>query len=579
MSRKNRLFNSVRSLVKPRSNQDLSRTNKMSLRMAQLVPCVVEPSIPGDTMWLGQNALCRFAPMSAPIMHNINMKTFYFNVPMRLIYDKWEEFITGGEDGMSAPQFPVLRFTAGTRVNAFFYEMMFVNGSLTDYLGFSTKPVSVIRDIANANDDQIPIQANFDIDLTPFLAYQLIWNEYFRDQNVDDEFKVNDLYEEYGGIVLAEDISFGSDFTANDDLSEWIFNLISLRKKCWDKNYFTSGLPSPQRGQAVEIPISGQVEYIPYNDERRGSITQSRERGGLVNIDTGDGVGFAFQVNAKAKGASDNVDSNLLTDQNSTKNYEYDPGDSLQVHTGNADVTELRRAIKLQEFLEAMSRGGSRYIEQMKTMFGVSSSDARLQRPEFLGAVKQPVIISEVLQTSESANTPQGNMAGRAVSAGSQRAFSKFHEEHSLVVGLVCIMPDFDVYNGLPRKYTKFDRLDYYWHQFDHIGEQEIRNSELYFDALTQPIASGTFAYAPRYSEYKSAQNEIHGEFKDTLDFWHMGFEYDRVPLLNSDFLRPSEVLLNRPFAVNGTEQIYLEMYFDFTAKRMMSRMSTPKID
>ena len=578
MSRKNRLFNSVRSLVKPRANFDLSRTNKMSLRMAQLVPCMVEQSIPGDTMWLGQSALCRFAPMSAPIMHNINLKTFYFNVPMRLLFDKWEEFITGGEDGLSAPQFPVLRFTSGRSVSAFFYEILFENGGLADYLGFPSKSKQDIQNITNAQD-RIDIQASFDIDLTPFLAYQLIWNEYFRDQNVDEEFKVKDLYDLYGGIILAEDMDMASDYTSNDDLTEWVVNLISLRKKCWDKNYFTSGLPSPQRGQAVEIPISGQVEYIAYDDPRRGSITQSRERGGLVNIDTGDGVSFRFNVSGEAKGTSDDVASNRLTDQNNTKVYEYDPGNSLQVHTGNADVTELRRAIKLQEFLEAMSRGGSRYIEQMKTMFGVSSSDARLQRPEFLGAVKQPVIISEVLQTSESANTPQGNMSGRGVSAGSSRAFSKFHEEHSLVVGLVCVMPDFDLFNGLPRKYTKFERLDYYWHQFDHIGEQEIRNSELFFDAQTQPISSGTFAYAPRYSEYKSAQNEVHGEFKDTLDFWHMGYEFASVPALNSDFLRPSENLLNRPFAVNGVEQIYLEMYFNFTAKRMMSRMSTPKID
>lgn len=584
--KRNQIYQSIKSLVRPRSNFDLSRTNRMSLRMAQLVPSLVEPALPGDTFRATHATLCRFAPMTAPIMADIDVKTFYFNVPMRLLFNDWEDFITGGETGTDDVPFPRLSFKPtddGYLTLPNYVWNLLKPGTLYDYIGFPTVHPD---DIEPVDDETSRVRTpGFQIDCTPLLAYQLIYNEYFRDQNLDADFDVFAGYEFNGlsNVYIISKYTFPADA---GDLSEgtlpyWLVDLLTLRTKCWEKNYFTSALPSPQRGVAVQLPLNldTRVTYIPQSSPERQGVA------GLVDS-TGDSAGGFSPVGLYTADAEQrSVGSPIYLGDDPEEEFiaEYNPADSLKVLTdqGNADIVELRRSLKLQEFLEAMMRGGSRYIEQMKTMFGVSSSDARLQRPEFLGATTQPVIVSEVLQTSETAETPQGTMSGRGVSAGHNKAFSIFHEEHSLVVGLVCVMPRYSMYNGLPRKFHKFDKFDYYWHQFDHIGEQEIKLFELYSPFSGQADYQSTFGYAPRYAEYKSSVDEVHGEFKNTLQYWHMGNEYDSVPRLNSAFVRPSREVLERPFAVRdgNAEQVYLEMYFNFTAKRMMSRYSTPCID
>lgn len=581
---RNKIFRTVQHLLKPRANFDLSHTSKGSMRMGNLYPMMCEPTLPGDTFKVNHSALARFAPMTAPIMHNIDMRTYYFHVPMRLIWPKFREFITGGVDGDEQPIFPRLVFREQQRFPAKYLEW-FYPGTLMDYLNFPTLQGEVLDDIQNTEDEHGLVTFNnlypIEVDLTPFIGYALLYNEYFRDQNLDEPLPVDQLWDllENDGFF---DISrlFRQDLdgtvTENDDLLDIIQAFLELRVKCWDKNYFTSALPEPQRGESVQLPLdtTGIVEYLPANSQDRNEVAGWRKKA--------SNQGFTALADLGAMAAVGDEPSITAQVNNTNNTVEYDPGDSLRVNIneGNTDINELRRAIKLQEFLEAMARGGSRYIEQIKTIFGVTSSDARLQRPEFLSSTSQPIVVSEVLQTSQTtAGSAQGNMSGRAVSASVNKGFARFFEEHGLVYAIVCVMPKFESFNGLPRKWHKFDRFDYFWPQFDHIGEQEIKMNELSYDFSYGEDATG-FGYAPRYAEYKSSVDEIHGEFRNTLSFWHMANDYHNVAL-NSSFIRPTRELLERPFALQDgkTEQVYVEMYFKFTAKRMMSRYSTPLID
>lgn len=269
---------------------------------------------------------------------------------------------------------------------------------------------------------------------------------------------------------------------------------------------------------------------------------------------------------------------------NSGQTAFYDPDGTLKVDMGNvsaATINELRQAIKAQEFLELGARGGSRYIEQILAYFGVKSSDARLQRPEYLGGGKQPVVISDVLQTSETTQeSPQGQPAGHGVSLGRSNSFKRFFEEHGYVIGIMSIMPQPCYQQGMPRQYTKFDRLEHYWPQFSHLGEQAIRKDELYYDPTNEIQNEETFGYAPRYAEYKFINSSVHGDFRTSLNFWHMGRIFDSCPNLNKDFVQFKPGSVNRVFAVEDQQfnHLWINVRNNITALRPMPKYGTPLI-
>lgn len=225
------------------------------------------------------------------------------------------------------------------------------------------------------------------------------------------------------------------------------------------------------------------------------------------------------------------------------------------------------------------ARGGTRYIESIKSHFGVTSDDARLQRPEFLGGGVNPVQISEVLQTSAASAepTPQGNMAGHAISVGTNAKVSYYCKEHGYIIGLQTIMPKSAYQQGVPKHFLKKDKLDWYWPSFAHLGEQPIRNDEIYVDTV-DTLNSQTFGYTPRYAEYKFINSSVHGEFRDTLDFWHLGRKFATRPLLNSDFIEMKNSETARIFAVSQTEQIYCYLHQNINARRLMPVFGTPTI-
>ena len=516
-----------------------------------LVPFFCQEVLPGDTFKVSTEALVRFAPLIAPIMHRVNVYTHFFFVPNRLVWDDWKEFITGGDDGTSAPVFPTHTFVGNMKP-----------GSLGDYLG-----LPVTRDTGNQGNRKITVSA------LPFRAYHLIWNEYYRDQNLQKEF----LFSTASG--------------ASGDDASGRFNQVHYR--AWEKDYFTSALPFPQRlPNPVTLPI-GDTAEIFYDFSG-----------------TSDGTGGQFVVNKPYQDGKpdDNSvyfnqgygDFNYRAEMGFTTNtpqgpqsrnvpLSYDPKGTLKADLSQAtgvSINELRRGFSLQRWLENNARGGARYIEQILSHFGVRSSDARLQRPEYLGGTKTPVVISEVMQTSESQTTPQGNYAGTGTSFGVGRAFKRFFEEHGYIIGIISIMPRSAYQQGVPRHFKKFDKFDFYWPEFAHLGEQEIKNSELYYDYDSSEEAQKEndklFGYSPRYAEYRFINSSVHGDMATTLNFWHLGRIFDSRPGLNGDFVTcksdTQDTGLNRVFAVTDTNShhLWVQMYVNCKALRPLPKYGTP---
>lgn len=529
----NRLFSYI-PLRRPKKNVfDLSHDVKLSLDMGQLIPIYVEDIIPGDKFRVRTEVMLRFAPMLAPIMHRVNVFTHFFFVPYRLLWKDWEDFITGGKTGNASPIFPRYSVTGGGSVN---------KGTLFDYLGFPAGQ--------SLPSDGISFSA------MPFFAYNLIYDQYYRDQNLESP-------------VIESALPFSSGLlqvtVSNFNGSSSPF---SLRYRAWEKDYFTSALPWAQRGGEVNLPFSGEAPVdwkIASSGAKLGELVGTTGTGGTGNLDS-------VSIGASTGPIPNSTRVNASVDFS---------------NASSVTINDLRRSIKLQEWLEKNARGGARYIEQIFSHFGVKSSDARLQRAEFLGGGKTPVMISEVLQTSGSPtasgsaifDTPLASMAGHGISVGSTHEFTRFFEEHGLVMGIMSVMPKTAYQQGTPRMFTKFDKFDYYFPEFAHLGEQEIKNKELY-TTNSRVYNEGTFGYTPRYAEYKYRESRVCGDFRDQLNYWHLGRIFSSAPNLNSTFVHPDSSTLNRIFAVQDdkTQHLWCQIYHNIKAVRPMPKFGTPII-
>lgn len=514
-----KIFDTIQ-LTKPKSSVfDLSHERKMTMNMGDLVPCLVQEVIPGDKFRVSQEHLIRMHPMLAPLMHRVDVYTHYFFVPNRIIWNEFEDFITGGEDGKANPVFPTIgRSNSHTAIKG-----TMGRGELADYLGFPSAQMSDFGDGSFS-----PISA------LPFRAYQTIYNEYYRDQNLQDKIPVIKS-------------SGNTDLGATVNTPEYRKNFM-LQKRAWEKDYFTSALPFAQRGDQLSIPLS-----------------QDRAPLKLQNSD------LDVKVGTKVADKNYNLFSTGVGDTG--KKLETDLTDV----TGST-INELRSAFSIQKWLEKNARGGSRYIEQILTHFGIRSSDARLQRPEYLGGGKTPVIISEVLQQSETQATPLGTMAGHGISVGKSNQFIRRFEEHGIVMGIISVLPRTAYYQGLPRLFTKFDKFDYYWPDFAHLGEQEVKNKELFYDL--DPVGDPdeneqVFGYQPRYTEYRFMNDTVHGDFTGNLDFWHMARKFENRPNLNGEFVQSNPT--NRIYPVqDDTNKLLVQTYTNFRAIRPIAKYGNP---
>lgn len=509
---------------------NLSHNVKMSFNMGDLVPSLCMEALPGDRIDIGCEQMLRFQPMLAPVMHDIDVKMEYFFVPNRLLWANWEDFITGGSTGTSSPTTP--KITLAGSVNS---------GSLADYLGI-----------------EVGLYANgFEVSALQFAAYCLIYDEYYRQQDIH----VVDKF-----VPLTDGDNSGSYLTIAEG---------EPFKRAWKHDYFTSCLPYAQKGDEILMPIT---------DTQKADVVLKS--------------GTQEQVMKKADGTATTTTGTLTLDvdghieRGTDGDIILDPNGSLEVDLSN-DVVSLnvfRRLQKIQQWLETNARAGSRYIESIWGHFQQKSSDARMQRPEYIGGVHSKMVISEVLTNSHSpeilANgtidtdswTSAATMRGHAINVSGGNRLSFKCEEHGFIIGIASVAPKPSYQQGIHRMWTRNDKFDYAWPLLANIGEQPVYVKELYANPSSAIERDEIFGYQQRYAEYKYMNNRVAGDFAGTLDFWHFGRQFGSKPTLNTDFIEcnPSE----RPFALETTDdhKVLGHMFHNIKMYRKLPFYGMPQI-
>lgn len=512
--------------MKKRAKFNLSNFHNCTFKLGYLYPVNLAEVLPGDSVQLSTSVFLRLAPMVVPVMHPVYMHLSNFFVPSRILWDGFEDFITGGPDGTDTSVLPKVTLNVTNSPV----------GSLADAFGI---PVQMLKDAKT-----------FSVNSLPFIAYYMIWNEYFRDQDLNE----------------AIDLS-----TITGAASS-----LSLLRPSWAKDYFTTARPWPQKGPDVSVPVNltdaGEPSIsaattisssgVPTFQRYYGDVTPP----GSLRFTTVDSLPMINTVNLK--------DSVTWLDPalkaQTTINYS-----SGNPELGSVNINDLREAFALQRFEEHRSMFGSRY-EDLLRYLGVRPQDARLQLPEYLGGFSAPVQFSEVLQTSSDADrSGVGDMYGHGIGATKGRRIRRFIPEHGYIMSLLTVRP-IPVYSqGLERLWSKENRFDFWQKEYEHIGQQEIRNSEVYADGDTAQDKA-TFGYQNRYDEYRRGVNIITGEFRTNQDYWTMARIFESRPTLNGDFV--SCMPTDRIFQVNeqNSDQCYAMVKNNIIAKRLVSKNGNP---
>lgn len=489
-----------------RFKHSLSHYRLLTCDLGQLVPCGLTEVLPGDTIQHSSSILLRFSPLIVPVMHPVRVRLHHFFVPHRLNYPDFEDFITGGPDGEGAANPWPTNAGPGTPVLK----------DLWDYLGV---PIG-------------PTYAAGQLSLMPIRAYNKVFNEFYRDQDLVAE--------------VAED---------SDD----------VQRVAWSKDYFTTARPWTQKGAAITLPLGGSAPVT-------GTITPT-------GAPTFSGGGTHTLVK---KSGIENTEWDATASANAVASWA-NPQLSLTSGLADlsaataADIIDLRRALALQRYQEARAQYGSRYTEYLRYL-GVRSADQRLDRPEYLGGGKQTVAFSEVLRTgSDTETSPIGDLKGHGISALRSNRYRYFAEEHGYILSLLSIVPQPMYLNGLPRTFSKRTKEDFYQKELELIGQQELLNSEVYVSGTAGGTDdSETFGYQDRYAEYRHQPSQVSGEFRTTLNFWHMARSFSALPTLNDDFIEcdPGK----RNFAVQSKNVCWVMVSHNMQARRMVGNKTIGRI-